>query len=74
MKHKVGDLVYQTPQSPGKIREVLPDGYMIEWLTKSRGITKESRWVNGNFVEYVANLERKYKKYQRKLDKLRNMA
>lgn len=73
MRAKVGDLVYDTPQSPGKVREVLPDGYMIEWLTKGRGITKESRWVNKDFEEYVAKLKRKYLKYQKKLDKLKNM-
>ena len=74
MSYKVGDIVYQTPQSPGKIREKLTDGYyMVEWLTKKRGITKE-RWFNGNFVTYVGRLETKYKKYQKKLDKIRNWA
>ena len=72
MAHKVGSYVYQTPQSPGKVREIGPHGYTVEWLTKKRGITNE-RWLHGDFELYVLTLKKKYLKYQKKLDKLRNM-
>lgn len=71
---KIGDFVYMTtPISPGKVREILSDYYMVEWLSKNKGITKIPKWRAQSYEQYVMGIEKKYLNYKKKLDKLKNM-
>ena len=70
---KVGKLVYQNPNYPGKIREILPTGEMVvEWMTKKRNITTV-HWVY-DFDDYVSKINKIFEKHRKTLDKIKNWA